>query len=655
MDASGGSDRRRRLTIFYACLGVLVVVGSIVVFVAGADRDAERSIAGRYEPDIGSFCLGRTFDIRQSGQFAWISNADGTPSRTLRVSDGEITGEVECLDGSEASLDLQGEDGLVEGLIGEDELSAALVAGLPPPEAARAVQPRGVNGDYTLAPATACLGGEITLSGSNDALEIDGSAGVSGTATYYSGVLLAKATCQDGTEATFAGDAADRKIRLRLATASEPATSSEPIVVEATKKRDLEDTVGAFLLATLTVMIVARLFGEVAVRLRQPRVMGEVVAGISLGPSILGAVAPSIQAALFPSDLVVPLGVAANLGVIFFMFMVGAEVELGEVRRRFAQSLAISNGSVAIPMVLGMFVALPVYELVGPDVDFTGFALFMGVAMSITAFPVLARILAERGMLTRKTGVTALAAAAIDDVTAWFLIALASAFAAGGSGSEVAVRIAIAVAFCTAMIAGVRPLIARAFGSLGESKRLPTGWLLAVLAGVLLSSFLSETIGIAVIFGAFLMGLIMPRGTGLTEDAVQRIEGIVVLVLLPLFFAYTGLRTNIGLLDTSDLWLLTGGLLLVAIAGKFAGAMIGARVSGISWRTSAVMGTLMNTRGLTELIALNIALDIGVISEALFTALVLMALVTTFMAGPLLNLLDPRNTLGSPTPDATAR
>ena len=277
MDASGGSERRKALIIFYACLGVLVVAGATIVFVVGSGKEAERSIAGRYQPEIASYCLGRTFDLRQSGQFAWIANADGTSSDTLRVDDGAIEGEVECLDESRMEVALRGADGLVEGLVGEDRISAALVSGLPPPEAARVVRPSRVGGAYALAPASACLGGEIELSGSNDDLEIDGSAQVSGTATYFDGVLLARVTCQDGTAGTFAGDALDRDIRLRLATESEPATSSDPVEIEASKKRDLEDTVGAYLLATLTVMIVARLFGMAAVRLRQPRVMGEVV------------------------------------------------------------------------------------------------------------------------------------------------------------------------------------------------------------------------------------------------------------------------------------------------------------------------------------------------------------------------------------------
>ena len=289
-------------------------------------------------------------------------------------------------------------------------------------------------------------------------------------------------------------------------------------------------------------------------------------------------------------------------------------------------------------MMLGIAVALPIYELVGPDKDFVAFALFMGVAMSITAFPVLARILVERRMLKRPVGALALACAAIDDVTAWFLIALAIAVAtAGRRRATCSQTIGLAVAFCLFMAALVRPLLGRV------STALRRGRPRARRAGSRRSSPASccrptstEEIGIALIFGAFIMGMIMPRNAGLTEDVTHRIEDFVVIVLLPLFFAYTGLRTDIGLLDRPILWLITLVLIVVAIVGKLFGAMIAARVTGFDWRASAVIGTLMNTRGLTELIVLNLALEKGVISNALFAMLVIMALVTTFMAGPML-------------------
>jgi Kef-type K+ transport system membrane component KefB len=298
--------------------------------------------------------------------------------------------------------------------------------------------------------------------------------------------------------------------------------------------------------------------------------------------------------------------------------------------------------------MLGIAVALPIYELVGPDKKFVAFALFMGVSMSITAFPVLARILVERRMLKRPVGALSLACAAIDDVTAWFLIALATAVAVAGSGSEVIKTVALAIVFCVVMGFLVRPVLGRMSQAYDQAGRVPSGWIVAIFAGVLLSAYTTEEIGIALIFGAFIMGSVMPRHAELTEDVTHRIEDFVVTLLLPLFFAFTGLRTNVGLLDRPELWLLTGILIAIAIVGKLVGAMLAARFTGFGWRASGVIGTLMNTRGLTELIVLNLALEAGVISEALFAALVLMALVTTFMAGPLLRLLDPKNEYGAP-------
>src|SRR3954454_22402107 len=273
----------------------------------------------------------------------------------------------------------------------------------------------------------------------------------------------------------------------------------------------------------------------------------------------------------------------------------------------------------------------------------------MGVSMRITAFPVLARILVERRMLKRRVGALTLACAAIDDVTAWFLIALATDIAVAGTFTDTLRTIALAIAFCAVMGLLVRPLIGRVSVAFDEAGgKLPGAWVTAIFAGVLLSAYVTEEIGIAVIFGGFVMGAVMPRNAGLTEDVTRRMEDFVVILLLPMFFAYTGLKTNIGLLDRPILWWITLALIGIAIVGKLFGAFIAARLTGFDTRSSAVIGTLMNTRGLTELIVLNLALEKGVISDALSAALVLMALVTTFMAGPLLKLLDRDNAYGAP-------
>jgi hypothetical protein len=269
----------------------------------------------------------------------------------------------------------------------------------------------------------------------------------------------------------------------------------------------------------------------------------------------------------------------------------------------------------------------------------------MGVSMSITAFPVLARILIERRMLKHPVGAVAIASAAIDDVTAWGLLALATAVATSGSGLDVAGVVGLTFAFCAAMAIVGRRLLARVSTAYDEAGHVPPGWIAAIFVGVLLSAYLAQQIGIAAIFGAFVMGMIMPRRADLTGEVSRRVEDFVVTVLLPLFFVVTGLRTDVGGLDRGQLWLIALALIGIAIVGKFVGALLAARYGGFAWRESAALGTLMNTRGLTELIVLNIGLDLGVISPALFTMLVIMALVTTFMAAPLLRLIDRRGDL----------
>jgi Kef-type K+ transport system membrane component KefB len=409
------------------------------------------------------------------------------------------------------------------------------------------------------------------------------------------------------------------------------------------------------MLAIAAVILAARLVGALTGRLSQPRVMGEVLAGILLGPTLLGAVAPSVKDYLFPTDIVSLIGGASQIGLAFYLFLVGMEVDPRLLRDRIAEAAFISNTSVAFPMSLGLLVALPVYKLLAPDVRYLPFALFMGIAMSITAFPVLARILIEQRMLKRPVGVVSMACAAIDDVTAWSLLALATAVAASGSGLHALVVVGLAAAFTAAMILIARPLLGRVSVAYDEVGNVPALWIATIFVGVLLAAYVAQQIGVAAIFGAFIVGLIMPRHAGLTDDVNRRLEDFVVTVLLPLFFVVTGLRTHVGALNRPVLWLIALLLIAVAIVGKFVGATLAARYSGLRLRDSAAIGTLMNTRGLTELIVLNIGLDLGLVSRALFTMLVLMALVTTFMAGPALRLLDPRRELSEPPEEELRR
>jgi Kef-type K+ transport system membrane component KefB len=522
--------------------------------------------------------------------------------------------------------------------------------------------PQDIRGTYSS--TNACLAPAFTLTQSGRYVDLDGSGAAEGKLTLKDDRLHGDVTCVDGSTApaeltvstpdagpaldgTVAGEPANVKFKEGP---PEPGQSAKPV-----KKRSGEETFGRLMLAIAAVILAARLLGAALGRIGQPRVMGEVLAGILLGPTLLGVVAPEVKDYLFPPDIVPLIAAASQIGLAFYLFLVGMELDPRLLRERAGQAAFISNTSVALPMALGLLVALPIYKLLAPDKDYLPFALFMGVSMSITAFPVLARILIERRMLRRPVGALAMAGAAIDDVTAWGLLALATAVAGAGSGLHALVVVGLAGVFTAAMVLVGRPLLARVSVAYDEVGYVPQLWIATIFVGVLLAAYTSQQIGIAAIFGAFVVGLIMPRHGGLTGDVSRRVEDFVVTVLLPLFFVVTGLRTDVGSLNRPVLWLLTLVLIAVAIAGKWIGAMLAARYGGFSWRDSAALGALMNTRGLTELIVLNIGLDLGLISPALFTMLVIMALVTTFMAGPALRLLDPRGELSDAPEDELRR
>jgi Kef-type K+ transport system membrane component KefB len=644
---------RRHLALYYAALALAVLIVVLAVAALAQRATAEEAIAGTYNVIAGQECVGRVVAIRQSGEFVTLQRSDDSSAGRLRLRSGRLTGTVNCSDGAARELRAAVGGERVRGTLGERPFAAVFADEPPEPGAQPPRAPGSITGDYRLTPTSLCLGGSMAIVADGRLLEVEVSGRPRGALRYAtSGEISGSVTCAREGRATVAGEAANRELRLTLMPAGAQATIER---VTAQKQREFGSTLATFFLAVLVVMLFARLAGELAVRIHQPRVMGEVAAGIILGPTVFGALLPELQRALFPSDIVPYIGVAANLGLIFYMFLVGLELDLSQLHGRVTQTAVISNTGVVIPMIAGLLVAVPVYELVGPEGDFLPFALFMGVSMSITAFPVLARILVERRMLKRPLGALALASAAIDDVTAWFLIAVAAAVAVAGSGLEVLRTVLLAFAFCAVMVLVVRRLLARMSAAYEEAGRVPSVWITAILAGVLFSAYTTEEIGVALIFGAFIMGAVMPRHAGLTEDVTRRLEDFVVLLLLPLFFCFTGLRTDVLLLDNAALILLTCVLIVVAIACKFGGTILAARITGLGWRESAVVGTLMNTRGLTELIVLNLALEMGVISEALFAALVLMALVTTFMAGPTLNRLDPENRYGAPVEDDLRR
>ena len=637
---------KRRLTTYYVVLLAVVVAVFALVFSAGSDEHAEPSIAGGYDVAAGGTCLGKAFDLLQSGRYVNLrAGQESRPKGKLEWKNGVLTGPVTCVAGGERQLRATVRDGTLRGAVTGIPVAAAFKRDPPPPGAPTLV-PTSVASDYNVIPRSACLGGRIELKQSGRTVTLEpAKKGEPSTLAYAAGKLTGPVRCVDGTIQAGSGTAVDRRITLTLTPAGK---GGFPSTVVLDRRRDFTAGLAIFFLAIVIVMLAARWAGTLMTRIRQPRVMGEVLAGIVLGPTLFGLILPNLQASLFPSDVIPWLGVAANLGLIFYMFLIGLEIDLSQLRGRIGQTAAISNTGVLVPMAAGVAVALPVYELIAPPTKFVAFALFMGVAMSITAFPVLARILVERRMLKRPLGALALASAAIDDVSAWFLIAIATAVATAGTAAGVATTILLAIAFCLAMALLVRPVLARASVAFDEAGRVPGGWIAAIFAGVLLSAFVTEEIGIALIFGAFVMGAAMPRHAGLTEDVTRRLEDFVAVLLLPLFFAYTGLKTNVGLIDRWSLVVLTLVLIVVAVACKFGGTFVASRVTGLGWRESAVVGALMNTRGLTELIVLNLALEKGVLSQSLFTMLVLMALVTTFMTGPGLNRLDPRQEYGAP-------
>jgi Kef-type K+ transport system membrane component KefB len=393
------------------------------------------------------------------------------------------------------------------------------------------------------------------------------------------------------------------------------------------------------LLALTVIMVTARLVGAVFARLDQPAVIGEVVGGIMLGPSLLGRIWPDGAAALLPADSAPFLGVISQLGVILYMFLVGLELDLHVLRSRARTTIAISNAGIVVPFVLGAALAWPLFtDYAPPGVGFTPFALFIGVSMSITAFPVLARILGDRGLQRTPIGILALTCAAIDDVTAWCLLAFVVSVTQATTGSAI-VTVALTAVYIAVMLTVGRRLMVAIVSRLDASRRIGEQSLTLVLAAVLLSAVATEYIGVHAIFGAFLFGAIIPHESGIARHVRERIEDVVRVMLLPAFFAFTGLRTEIGLLQTAQDWLICAVIIAVATAGKFGGAALAARVTGLPWRESAALGILMNTRGLVELIVLNIGLDLGVISPRLFTMLVVMALVTTMMTSPILTTL----------------
>jgi Kef-type K+ transport system membrane component KefB len=395
------------------------------------------------------------------------------------------------------------------------------------------------------------------------------------------------------------------------------------------------------LLQVLVILFTSRLFGILIRKLGQQTVIGEIIAGVFLGPSILGWLFPELSALIFPQNSFVSLQFLSQIGLAFFMFVIGMELDLSQIRSKTHDAVIISQISIAFPFFLGTCVSYLIFQELAPkNVTFLSFSLFIGIAMSITAFPVLARIIKERNMTKTPLGVLAITCAAADDVTAWCMLAAVIAIVKAGSITSALFTIGLAVSYIVFMLYVIKPWLQKI-----SDRRIKEDDINKTVVGIsffilLLSAYFTEIIGIHALFGAFIAGVVMPNNIRFKTILSDKIEDVSTILLLPIFFAFTGLRTQIGLLNEGHLWVFCILIISVAIVGKLMGGAITARILGRSWPESLSLGVLMNTRGLMELIVLNIGYDLGILGPEIFAIMVLMALFTTFMTGPLLDLIN---------------
>jgi len=404
---------------------------------------------------------------------------------------------------------------------------------------------------------------------------------------------------------------------------------------------NLEHPLALLLAQIVTIIFVARFFGWICKKLGQPSVIGEIIAGIVLGPSLIGLYFPEFSSALFPKQSLGNLQFLSQIGLILFMFVIGMELDLKVLKNKAHEAVVISHASIIFPFALGMGLAYFIYQSFAPQgVQFLSFGLFLGIAMSITAFPVLARIVQERGLHKTRLGTIVITCAAADDITAWCLLAAVIAIVKAGSFVSALYIIGLAAAYVLLMIKVVRPFLKRV-GDLHSTRENLSKPIVAIFfLTLIISSYATEVIGIHALFGAFMAGAIMPENTRFRSIFIEKVEDVALVLLLPLFFVFTGLRTEIGLLNDPYLWKVTGLIILVAVIGKFIGSALAARFVGQNWKDSLTIGALMNTRGLMELVVLNIGYDLGVLTPEIFAMMVIMALVTTFMTGPSLDFIN---------------
>lgn len=414
-----------------------------------------------------------------------------------------------------------------------------------------------------------------------------------------------------------------------------------------------------FFLQLAVILLFCRFVGLVAKRFGQPQVVAEMIAGVMLGPSLFGLVWPEAQQGIFPWDPTQKtrdtqsyLFPASQLGLALYMFVVGLEFRMDIVRRHLRSSVAVSIAGMVAPFVLGAGLGWLLFHHTSLFPERTSLAeamLFLGAAMCITAFPMLARIIHFKKLAGTTMGTVALGAGAIDDATAWCLLAVVLA-SFDANWAHALQNIAGGVAYVAVTLLLVRPLLERAKSLMVKEGGLTDAGLVIGLALLALGAWFTDMIGLHAVFGAFVMGAAMPRGV-VSRDLIGRIQPLTVALLLPLFFTFSGLNTKITLLNTGFLWAICGAVLLAAILGKGVACWLAARVTGLPNREALGIGTLMNARGLMELIIINIGLQRGIISPELFATLVIMAVVTTLMASPLFDRLVGPGVAKIPEPE----
>jgi Kef-type K+ transport system membrane component KefB len=393
------------------------------------------------------------------------------------------------------------------------------------------------------------------------------------------------------------------------------------------------------------VLLITVACGWLALKVGQARVIGEIIGGILIGPSVFGRFAPHLSATLFPINSFGPFETLSTVGLVLFLFLIGMELDYEQLYRQRATALLASGMSILLPFAMGALLAHSLRIRFAPQgIGSIPFVLFLGIAMSITAFPVLARILEERNLQGTALGTTAILCAAVDDVVAWTLLAFALALIGGQDDpSSLLLRLTGLVVYLFVMVGVIRPLAAYLVRRHNKPE-LSLELLGVVVAGALLSAAATDKIGVHPLFGAFLAGVCFPRVPRWQLALRERLDMLVSVLLLPLFFALTGMRTRLDLLDDGSMWLWAGVVLFAAVFGKMGGAALAARWTGQSWRDAVALGALLNTRGLVELIVLNIAYTVGAFTPTLFTMLVVMALVTTMLTTPILSLLGIHGT-----------